>query len=148
MAEALHKELASHGYRGKCFSKRLSETEKKEIFADVNDAVVNLDYLIATPVMTCGVSITIENFDMTFAHFRTLAGLTSNEAYQMLHHIRKLNQNVVHVLTDLRGDNLPTVREDLLRFIGYRCNIPTQRRLIVIRHLLLMASGFLSQTLL
>ena len=75
--------------------------------------------------MTCGVSITIENFDMTFAHFRTLAGLTSNEAYQMLHRVRKLNQNVVHVLTDLRGDNLPTVREDLLRFIGYQCNIPT-----------------------
>jgi len=81
--------------------------------------VANLDYLIATPVMTCGVSITIENFDMTFAHFRTLAGLTSNEAYQMLHRVRKLNQNVVHVLTDLRGDNLPTDREDLLCFIGY-----------------------------
>ena len=32
MAEALHKELPSHGYRGKCFYKRLSETEKKEIF--------------------------------------------------------------------------------------------------------------------
>ena len=87
--------------------------------------MVNLDYLIATPVMTCGVSITIENFDMTFAHFRTLAGLTYNEAYQMLHRVRRLNCNVVHVLTDLRGDNLPTVREDLLRFIGYQCNIPT-----------------------
>ncbi|CAG8651922.1 11151_t:CDS:1, partial [Paraglomus occultum] len=124
MAEALHKELTSHGYQGKCFSKRLSETEKKEIFADVNDAVANLDYLIATPVMTCGVSITIENFDMTFAHFRTLAGLTYNEAYQMLHRVRRLNCNVVHVLTDLRGDNLPTDREDLLRFIGYRCNVP------------------------
>jgi len=39
MAEALHKELSSHGYRSKCFSKRLSETEKKEIFADINNAV-------------------------------------------------------------------------------------------------------------
>ncbi|CAG8616455.1 696_t:CDS:2, partial [Ambispora gerdemannii] len=123
MAEALYKELASHGYRGKCFSKWLSETEKKNIFADINDAVANLDYLIATPVITCSVSITIENFDMTFAHFRTLAGLTSNEAYQMLHRVRKLNQNVMHVLTDLRGDNLPTDREDLLRFISYRCNV-------------------------
>ncbi|CAG8660415.1 870_t:CDS:2, partial [Ambispora gerdemannii] len=119
MAEALHKKLASHGYRGKCFSKRLSETEKKDIFVDINDAVANLDYLIATPVMTCDVSITIENFDMMFAHFRTLAGLTSNEAYQILHHIRKLNQNVMHVLTDLRGDNLPTDREDLFHFISY-----------------------------
>ena len=81
MAEALHKELKSQGYRGKCFSKQLSETEKKEIFADINNAVANLDYLIATPVMTCRVSIIVENFDMTFAHFRTLAGLTSNEAY-------------------------------------------------------------------
>ncbi|CAG8611667.1 786_t:CDS:1 [Racocetra persica] len=123
MAEALHKELVSYGYQGKCFSKRLSETEKKDIFADINDAVANLDYLIATPVMTCSVSITIENFDITFAHFRILAGLTSNKAYQMLHRIRKLNQNVVHVLTDLRGNNLPTDREDLLRFISYRCNI-------------------------
>ncbi|CAG8797281.1 23779_t:CDS:1, partial [Dentiscutata erythropus] len=60
---------------------------------------------------------------MTFAHFCTLAGLTSNEAYQMLHHVRKLNQNVVYVLTDLRGDNLPTDREDLLHFISYRCNV-------------------------
>ncbi|CAG8856347.1 26158_t:CDS:1, partial [Gigaspora margarita] len=50
-------------------------------------------------------------------------GLTSNEAYQMLHHVRKLNQNVVHILTDLRSDNLPTDCEDLLRFISYRCNI-------------------------
>ncbi|CAG8710766.1 6946_t:CDS:1, partial [Racocetra fulgida] len=123
MAEALHKELESQGYQGKCFSKRLLETEKKEIFADINNAVANLDYLIATPVMTCGVSITVENFDMTFAHFRTLAGPTSNEAYQMLHRVRKLNQNVVHILTDLRSDNLPTDREDLLRFISYRCNI-------------------------
>ncbi|CAG8785898.1 12694_t:CDS:2, partial [Dentiscutata erythropus] len=123
MAEALYKELESQGYQGKCFSKRLLETEKKEIFADINNAVANLDYLIATPVMTCGVSITVENFDMTFAHFRTLAGLTSNEAYQMLHRIRKLNQNVVHILTDLRSDNLPTDCEDLLRFISYRCNI-------------------------
>jgi len=41
----------------------------------------------------------------------------------MLHRVRKLNQNVVHVLTDLRSDNLPTDREDLLRFISYRCNI-------------------------
>ncbi|RHZ63291.1 hypothetical protein Glove_330g80 [Diversispora epigaea] len=65
----------------------------------------------------------VKNFDMTFAHFRTLAGLTSNEAYQMLHRVRKLNQNVVYILTDLRSDNLPTDREDLLRFINYRCNI-------------------------
>ena len=41
----------------------------------------------------------------------------------MLHRVRKLNQNVVHILTDLRSDNLPTDREDLLRFISYRCNI-------------------------
>ncbi|CAG8807535.1 26198_t:CDS:2, partial [Dentiscutata erythropus] len=85
MAEALYKELVSYRYRGKCFSKRLSETEKKDIFADINDAVANLDYLIATPVMTCN----------------------------MLHRVRKLNQNVVHVLTDLCGDNLPTDHEDL-----------------------------------
>ncbi|CAG8605041.1 15299_t:CDS:2, partial [Dentiscutata heterogama] len=123
MAEALHKELESQGYQGKCFSKRLLETEKKEIFADINNAVANLDYLIATPVMTCGVSIIVENFDMMFAHFRTLANLTSNEAYQMLHRVRKLNQNIVHILTDLRSDNLPTDREDLLCFISYRCNI-------------------------
>ncbi|CAG8845315.1 5208_t:CDS:1, partial [Gigaspora margarita] len=50
-------------------------------------------------------------------------GLTSNEAYQMLHRVRKLNQNVVHILTDLHSNNLPTDREDLLRFISYRCNI-------------------------
>ncbi|CAG8577560.1 10682_t:CDS:2 [Cetraspora pellucida] len=123
MAKALHKELVSHGYQGKCFSKWLSETEKKDIFANINDAVANLDYLIATPVMTCSVSITIENFDMTFAHFRTLAGLTSNEAYQILHCVRKLNQNVMHVLTDLCGNNLLTDREDLLCFISYRCNV-------------------------
>ena len=30
---------------------------------------------------------------------------------------------VIHVLTNLRSDNLPTDREDLLRFISYRCNI-------------------------
>ena len=42
------------------------------IFANINDAVANLDYLITTPVMTCGVRITIENFDKTFAHFHTV----------------------------------------------------------------------------
>ncbi|CAG8843563.1 23137_t:CDS:2, partial [Racocetra persica] len=46
-----------------------------------------------------------------------------NEAYQILHRVRKLNQNVVHVLTNLRGDNLLTDREDLLHFISYRCNV-------------------------
>jgi len=119
MAEALHKELKSQGYRGKCFSKQLSETEKKEICADINVAVANLDYLIATPVMTCGVSITIENFDVTFAHFRTLAGLTCQEAYQMLHCVRRLNCNIIHVLTDLQSNNLPVDQEDLLCFISY-----------------------------
>ncbi|CAG8686888.1 16592_t:CDS:2, partial [Dentiscutata heterogama] len=54
MAEALYKELESQGYQGKCFSKQLLETKKKEIFADINNAVTNLDYLIAIPVMTCG----------------------------------------------------------------------------------------------
>ncbi|CAG8785517.1 26041_t:CDS:2, partial [Racocetra persica] len=47
----------------------------------------------------------------------------SNKAYQILHRIRKLNQNVVHILMDLRSDNLPTDRENLLRFISYQCNI-------------------------
>ncbi|CAG8493894.1 1476_t:CDS:2, partial [Cetraspora pellucida] len=88
MAEALHKELESQGYQGKCFSKRLLETEKKEIFADINNVVANLDYLIATSVMTC-----------------------------------RLNQNVVHILTDLHSDNLPTDHKNLLRFISYQCNI-------------------------
>src|SRR5437660_8497543 len=41
----------------------------------------------------------------------------------MLHSVRNLNQKVLHILTDLRSDNLPTDREDLLRFISYRCNI-------------------------
>ncbi|CAG8755094.1 16723_t:CDS:2, partial [Racocetra persica] len=60
MAEALHKELESQGYQGKYFSKRLSETEKKEIFVDINNAVANLDYLIATPVMTCEPNASLE----------------------------------------------------------------------------------------
>ncbi|CAG8541055.1 7299_t:CDS:2 [Cetraspora pellucida] len=123
IAEALYKELASHGYQDKCFFNELLETKKRDIFANINDAVANLNYLIATPVITCSISIIIENFDIMFAYFRTLASLTSNEAYQMLHYIKKLNQNVVHVLTDLCGDNLLTDCEDLLHFISYRCNV-------------------------
>src|SRR5437879_2219554 len=61
-----------------------------------------------------GVSITIENYNI--AHFRTQAGLTC-------HDVRKLSCNVIHILTDLWSDNLPTDREDLFRFISYRCNI-------------------------
>ena len=59
----------------------------------------------------------------------------------MLHRVRKLNQNVVHVLTNLRGDNLPTDREDLLRFISYRCNVTEYPDLEEIKHLLPMASA-------
>ena len=44
------------------------------------------------------VSRTIENFDMTCTHFRTLAGLTCHDAYQMLRRVQRLNCNVVHVL--------------------------------------------------
>ncbi|CAG8717649.1 9120_t:CDS:2, partial [Funneliformis mosseae] len=52
-AESLHRELSKLGYRGKCFSRLLSEEKKKDIFGNVNNAVDGLDYLIATPVMTC-----------------------------------------------------------------------------------------------
>ncbi|CAG8762791.1 20773_t:CDS:2, partial [Racocetra persica] len=62
MAEALYKELESQGYQDKCFSKRLSETEKKEIFANINNVVANLDYLIATPVMTCRPNASLETY--------------------------------------------------------------------------------------
>ncbi|CAG8788500.1 10552_t:CDS:10 [Gigaspora margarita] len=58
MAEALHKKLKSQGYQ---------------------DKLTNLDYLIVTPVMTCKVRIIVKNFEMIFAHFYTLAGLTNHK---------------------------------------------------------------------
>jgi hypothetical protein len=121
-ALALHRKLGDLGYRGKCFTRRLGEDEKKEIFGDINGAVDGLDYLIATPVMTCGVNITVANFDVAFAHFCTNAGISFHNAYQMLHRVRVLHKKRVHILTDLRSDKLPVNREDLLAFISYRCN--------------------------
>ncbi|CAG8705233.1 19511_t:CDS:2, partial [Gigaspora margarita] len=71
-------------------------------------------------------NVVFTNFLQIFTHqsyIEPLAGLTSNEAYQILRYIQKSNQNVVHVLTDLCGDNLLTDSEDLLHFIVYQCNI-------------------------
>ncbi|CAG8797916.1 36370_t:CDS:2, partial [Racocetra persica] len=57
----------------KVYIPMFAKTEKKKIFANINNAVASLDYLIATPVMTCGVNITVKNFDMIFVYFRILA---------------------------------------------------------------------------
>ncbi|POG63787.1 hypothetical protein GLOIN_2v1484426 [Rhizophagus irregularis DAOM 181602=DAOM 197198] len=121
-ALALHQKLESLGFRGHCFTKLLSEVEKKETFADINSAVRGLDYLIATPVMTCGINITVAGFDVAFAHFRTNAGIFFYSAYQMLYRVQILCSQRVHILTDLRRDSLPVFCEDLLAFIAHCCN--------------------------
>ncbi|PKC72372.1 hypothetical protein RhiirA1_389798 [Rhizophagus irregularis] len=121
-ALALHQKLESLGFRGHCFTKLLSEVEKKETFADINSAVRGLDYLITTPVMTCGINITVAGFDVAFAHFRTNAGIFFYSAYQMLYRVQILCSQHVHILTDLRRDSLPVFCEDLLAFIAHCCN--------------------------
>jgi len=66
---ALFDKWAPAGSRARLLTGDTPEVEKSQFFADVNASVEGLQCLIATPVITVGVSIDAEWFDEIFADF-------------------------------------------------------------------------------
>jgi len=95
------------------------EAEKSRFFADVNASVEGLQCLIATPVITVGVSIDAEWFDEIFADF----GGDSSPAeacMQMLGRVRvpRLRRIVVLAHMAVGGGALPCTIADVLDAAG------------------------------
>ena len=119
-ALALHKKLTKLGHKGLCITGELAEDEKKALFADTALVAAEAQYLITTPVMLSGVSVTKFAVDRAYMDYRLISQIPSNSAFQMLHRVREVRDSLVRILTDERFANLPTTRQEVLDALADR----------------------------
>ena len=111
--------------------------------ADVNELWNNLDLLIYTPTITCGISFNLEHYDELFMYISNVNSCIPRDLIQASRRVRHFNTNKVHFCLSvntigLTDDNMPMEKDAITsKILNVRNaifepsnNLPTDKWLI------------------
>lgn len=92
----------------------IDEFEKEKFIYDINNEWIKYDVVIYTPSICMGISFDIEYFDDIFC-FASSLSLPVKEFMQMVHRVRKIKSNTIHLLTNITYESNEIINETIVK---------------------------------